>query len=542
MRYRMYPPLISAVWLILVCTIQTTMGQSPITAISASYQSQTSSINNYTALPAVGSGSFSSCTGTTYTYSFSNGTSNQYKLNSFNAGGNTWLAVPASAATVKLRRVDNAIVTGTRNMVYMETTAASATACPGSLTLSFKPPYIDTMETLLDGGMLNQGTDNIFTNAANGDGDQNNIERVDVIFTTGLNTSTPTQAGFAIFDRGNNNQHDPFRIAAITSLDGSGNPNGFGAVMTCTAGNGSNNGSWGHPTIAAGNKQFAAYVLRKDAAEPRLRVSSDVNQEIGGVFYSFSDLGITSGQSLYGYALLGPDGIASPTTAQLLNLNNSSVYPLSTTEAEGGGLDLVAVNSVFATGSYVVLPIAVNSFTGDAQNGQAILKWQITNPVAGETVVLQRSSDGTNFQPIYTDKLYTINSSAVPVDGSYLDGGMPAAGLSYYRLGVSTPGGQVIYSPTLALHTNITATGVPWKVFPTIVEKGQSLTLQGLTDGYYSVSFYDVSGRRQKTAAFVQNGQARIGLPEMEMPAGIYWLNLSTAGKPLTGNQKIFVR
>lgn len=540
MRYRPYPPLISAVWLVLVCTIHTTMGQSPITAISASYQSQTSSVNNYTALPA-SPGSFSGCSGTTYTYTFSNGTSNQYKLNNFYAAGNTYVPAPASAV-VKLRRVDNTHVTGNRSIVYMETTAASAAACPGSLTLSFKPPYIDTMEVLLDGGALNEGTDNVFTNASNNDGNNNNIERVDVIFASGLSTTSPTQAGFAIFDRGNNNEHDPFKIVAITSLDASGNPSGFGAVKICTGGNGSNNGNWGHPATTAGNKQFATYVLRKDATEPRLRVSSNVNQEIGGVFYSFADLGITAGQTVYGYALLGPDGLTTPSSAQLLNLNSGAVYPLSTTEAAGGGLDLVAVNSVFEASSNVILPLTVSSFTGDVQNGQAILKWQIAGNTAGETIALQRSPNGTNFQTIYTDRPNTDISSSAPVDGSYSDAGMPAAGINYYRLEITTPAGQVVYSPTLALHPNSATVSVPWKAFPTIVENGQSITLQGLTDGYYNVSFYDVSGSCRKTTAFVQGGQAQISLPGIAMPTGIYWLNLSSAGRPLAGNQKIFVR
>ncbi|WP_431216687.1 hypothetical protein ACQ86N_20205 [Puia sp. P3] len=281
---------------------------------------------------------------------------------------------PDRRRKVRLRRVDNAAVTGSRNIVYMETTALSAIACPLGIPLAFKPSYVDSMELLLAGGAINQGTDNLFTNASNGDGNNNNIERVDVIFSGGLSTSSPPQAGFAIFDRGANNQHDPFRIVAITSLDANGDPDGFGAVKTCTGGNGSNNGSWGHPSTAQGNKQFACYVLRKDVADLRLRASSNVNQEIGGVFYTFADLGISAGQPLYGYALLGPDGTASPTTAQLLNLGNSSVYPTTTTEAAGGGLDLVAVNSVFATGGYVVLPVNIIAFTGQVQDGQASLQ------------------------------------------------------------------------------------------------------------------------------------------------------------------------
>jgi hypothetical protein len=41
---------------------------------------------------------------------------------------------------------------------------------------------------------------------------------------------------------------------------------------------------------------------------------------------------------------------ANPTSAQLLNLNDAAVYPTGTTEAQGGGLDLISVNTFSATG------------------------------------------------------------------------------------------------------------------------------------------------------------------------------------------------
>jgi len=376
--------------------------QSPITSFSAGYEINASSVNSYTARPAAGSSAFGSCSAISYTYTFSNGASNQYKLNSFNANGSAYLVAPAASSIVKLRRVNNTQVTGTRNIIYMETTASSATGCPSPAALNFKPPYIDTMENLLAAGMLNQGTDNIFTNTGNGDGNNNNIERVDVIFPGGLNTASPTQAGFAILDRGGNNQHDPFRIVAITSLDAQGNPNGFGSLKTCIGGNGSNNGNWGHPTTANGNKQLACFVMRKDAGDPYLRASSNVNQELGGVFYSFADLGIASGQSLYGYALLAPDGITSPTNAQLLDLSNTSVYPTTTTESTGG-LDLVAVNTVFQTGSYVVLELPPAKPAQQPDDPAPITKWRIfpTAPHQGQLLTLQAPHDGGYSLSIY---------------------------------------------------------------------------------------------------------------------------------------------
>ncbi|HWK04868.1 MAG TPA: hypothetical protein VNS58_14605 [Puia sp.] len=517
-------------------------GQSPVTSFSASYVTTGSSVSSYTALPA-SPGSFGGCSPTSYLYTFSNGLSNQYKLNSFNANGSTYFVAPAASATVKLRRVNNSNATGNRSIVYMESTAPSASACPSPATLNFKPPYLDVMETVLNVGMLNQGTDNIFTNAGNGDGNNNNIERVDVIFSSGLNTASPPEAGFAIFDRGNNYQHDPFKIAAITSLDANGDPASFGPVRTCTSGNGSNNnGSWGHPSAANGNLSFSIYVLRKDASAPRLQVSSNLNQEIGGVFYTFADLGITAGQALYGYALLAADGTASPSSAQLLNLNNTAVYPTGTTEAQGG-LDLVAVNTVFSTGSYIVLPVQIASFTGSMQQDATgapagrQLQWELGNVEGDEQVCLERSADGVAFSTVYST---TISSAAPSLSMKYTDMSGISGSVFYYRLKVTIPSGSSQYSNTLALHGDGADAG--WKIYPTVAERSQRLKLQGIRDGDYTVVFYDYGGGSRKVPVHVLNQEAWIDPPSGGLVPGIYWLQLSGNGQAIAGGAKVFVR
>lgn len=524
-------------------------GQSPITSFSASYVTTLSTLDSYTALPA-SQGTFSGCSSTTYQYTFSNGISNQYKLNSFNANGLSYLVAPAAAATVKLRRVDNTNATGNRTIVYMETALSSATACITPAILSFKPPYLDAMETVLNAGMLNQGTDNIFTNAGNGDGNNNNVERVDILFPSGLNTANPSQAGFAIFDRGNNYQHDPFRIVAITSVDANGDPASFGAVKVCSGGNGSsNNGSWGHPSTGNGNMQFAAYVMRKDAAETRLRVSSNVNQQVGGVFYTFADLGITAGQPLYGYALLAADGTANPSSAQLLNLSNTTVYPTGTTESQGG-LDLVAVNTVFATGSYIVLPLQIGAFSGSMQqDGSRLLEWTLANADGQHAVSLERSGDGLLFTAIYSSNI-SDNPAAPPANYAYTDRDLIGADVYYYRLKITDASGVAQYSRTLTLHgagdntpagAGITA---KWKVYPTIAGSSQQLKVEGIPDGYYTAVFYAMGGASRKSSFHALNKTAWIDQPPGGLPAGIYWLRFVGANdEPTSGNGiKLLIR
>jgi hypothetical protein len=385
------------------------------------------------------------------------------------------------------------------------------------------------MENFLNNNYINQGTDNIFTNAGNGDGNNNNIERVDILFPAGLSSANSTEAGFAIFDRGNNNSHDGFRIAAITSLDANGDPASFGPVKTSVRGNGSNNGSWGHPSIANGNKSMSFYVMRKEGNETRLRASAAVlNQEIGGVFFSFSDLGVTAGQKIYGYAVLSTDGIANPTSAQLLNINNTSVYPTNTTES-AGGLDMMAVNAVFSSGGN---PLIVREalLQGAIRNNKIILNWQVLNLLAGTTIDLERSETGGNYSLVFP-----VPVQDMAARGSYTQ---TVTTTYFYRLKIQPAGGLPYYS-------NVVKAGPRQKtlsVYPNLVKENEPIVVEGFPDGLYKVTFATVEGKTYSEELQVQGGRALLPHPSPAHLKGVVWLNFTDSkGHTHPGGKLVFL-
>ncbi|MGZ3887219.1 MAG: hypothetical protein ACXVBT_01340 [Flavisolibacter sp.] len=480
------------------CLSAPLLAQSPILSFSSGYIATTSPVTGYNSKPAANSSSFNNCAASNFTYTFNKGTDNALKLLSIVTNGKNYFIANTSNAKVALRRVNNSNVNGNRTVVSFESILVSTAACPGSGRLDIRLPYQDTMEKFLNNNFINQGTDNIFTNAGNGDGNNNNIERVDIIFPSGLVSANPSDAGFAIFDRGTNNSHDGFRIAAITSLDANGDPALFGAVKSCAKGNGSNNGNWGHPSTANGNRSLATYVLRKDAGETRLSVSAAIsNQEIGGVFFSFTDLGIAPNQKIYGYAVLATDGIANPSSSQLLNINDGAVYPTDTKEV-AGGLDMMAVNAIFSTGG---TPLARQLLlNGKEENNQAILSWQLDPIEPGAVVELERSEDGRAFFLVPTPvKLSDKGSHTEPL----------AAKTYFYRLRKGRPGGSYEFSNVVALK------GEPptISVAPTITGSRQSVKVLGLPDGNYRAFLLTLEGRQYPVTMLVQNGSAALQLP-----------------------------
>src|SRR5689334_24595093 len=104
--------------------------QSPIVALTSGYLSGNTGVAPYTATPAPNSGTFSGCPNTNYNYSYSNGTSNILKLTGITTNGKSY-SLANRPAVLKLRRVNNAGVTGQRSIVWLESTVAP-TACPFS--------------------------------------------------------------------------------------------------------------------------------------------------------------------------------------------------------------------------------------------------------------------------------------------------------------------------------------------------------------------------------------------------------------------------
>ena len=213
-----------------------------------------------------------------------------------------------------------------RESIFMERTRYDGAAKTLDLAPT-APPASGAMEAVLLSRIVNRGVNNIFVNRG---GDDNNIERVDFVFLNGLTLSAEqlNAFGFLITERGGNNG---FQIAAITGIDGGGNPTAFGALAAVAA------SSWSDSDVS-----IATTTLLKGAADAELRPAENIeSQALSGVYVSAASLGVTAGSTFYGYAIFPSDVSAS---SDLVGLTD---VPLNTTNAAGGGLDLLAGGTVF---------------------------------------------------------------------------------------------------------------------------------------------------------------------------------------------------
>jgi hypothetical protein len=264
---------------------------------------------------AVVAGSPSSAEG----YTFNN---NQLQVTSFGTATSTY-AVTSGADNVFIRR--NAVNNNQSSVWY--TSSGVGTDLSGM--------HYNDYGQMLKSNNLYGGSDNTFANGTvNTSG---NIERIDFTWNSGL---TVTNAfAFAVFDRGAVSVHDSFAIAAVTAIDASGNPTAFGALLKVAAGWGATN------PLADFNYRFFRYA-NGDNLTATTDSTATATQGIGGVVITAADLGLTLGQTIYGYALMAQDVTATNST-ELLDWTNSTFYPTTTDgNTGGGGIDLAAINGL----------------------------------------------------------------------------------------------------------------------------------------------------------------------------------------------------
>lgn len=322
-------------------------GQTAIVNVSKASVTSSTSLS-YSAAGA----SESSFSNKSFDYSFGSATqsgNNTKTLVDFTIGSDIYTYAQNGNSTVKIRRVDNAVVQGSRTLLWVEQ-LASAT----STQVAVINPYNDNMELAFASNSLNQGTDNLFSNQGDGNGNNNNIERLDVVFQGGLISDANTKVGFAMFERGVDNAHDPFVIAAITGVDVDGNPTSFGNPIRV------NTGDYGNLPSSSANY----YVVRRDISkEANLKMSTSGTQSIGGVFLSLSDLGIASTVKIYGYSIFAADLPLNAKAVDLVNYNNSTFFPTNTNSSTGGGIDLIALTGVLSIKNTVILPPTAENIT-----------------------------------------------------------------------------------------------------------------------------------------------------------------------------------
>ncbi|MEM6884267.1 MAG: hypothetical protein AAF571_04490 [Verrucomicrobiota bacterium] len=216
-----------------------------------------------------------------------------------------------------------------------------------------------TMEEAYNSRNLAVGVENMFSNSGSTD---KNVERVDYIYSGGITARAAEgqdtdEYGFAFFERDANNN---FGIAAITGIDGDNNVTSFGDLIMFGENDvtgGDTDLNWGPDNLGGSltnNGNFA--ILNGDTSDTSFDdfsfASTGTGQDIGGVFITFEELGLSQDQTIFGYAIFAGDqddknGGNAPSGATINDFDNDSVYEQSSAAGIDTGGDLYGGGVIF---------------------------------------------------------------------------------------------------------------------------------------------------------------------------------------------------
>ncbi len=341
------------------------------------------------------------------------------KVVGFSTAGANYDYDNAAQGQVKLRRKNNAAVTGDYSLVFAEGYSA------GSLN-SMSTPMPANMETYMEGNIYNRGGENMFDNTGN---NKNNIERLDWITTNGVTAIDNNKVGFVVIQKGNEGDYNPVNIAAITAVDANGNPTAYGPLKRL------NDNEWENIF----NSSFSNRVNRAQAGNQLLGSGGGTHSR-AGMFVTLNQLGVGNNVTIYGYSLFAEDLPTNAAPQAMIQVADNSSFP--PTSCCYCGFDFVAVTGLFRESNS--LPLAIHSFVGEKIDGNSNKVNFTTNNYFNELekLELMKSSDGNT---------YTSCATFTPsLLSAYTFTDIKLNGLTtYYRIKLVKKNGGVVISNTL---------------------------------------------------------------------------------------------
>lgn len=297
-------------------------------------------------------------------YEFNVGNQNSILLNGFTTTANETFDVLATDLNVTTRRSDP-----TDNFNSMTYGYSGTTNNGGQTVYNMIGNRTFTPDEAFGGRDLSDGVENVFQNTGSL---AKTIERIDYVYVPGFqanNTAQLNGAGFSFFERDANNR---FATAAITGVDVNGDPTSFGNIVSFGAGTSN--------PFAGTVTNYGAYTGNWNSLTVKgdLDVSGDYSfhfansQDVGGVYLSFGDLGITTGQTIYGYALFADDNGSGPAPVDVAN----SWYNKNTSNSAVAGGDLYLGGVLYKDTS-----VSFNNVVNDGR-----LYWDLNDDTPGSGI------------------------------------------------------------------------------------------------------------------------------------------------------------
>ncbi|MEP7230414.1 MAG: T9SS type A sorting domain-containing protein, partial [Ginsengibacter sp.] len=156
------------------------------------------------------------------------------------------------------------------------------------------------------------------------------------------------------------------------------------------------------------------------------------------------------------------------------------------------------------------------------------VEWSVTNDGSIKTYLVERSGNGTTFDPIGNVNALFNGGAA----SSYkLKDARPLTGINFYRIRALHDDGKIEYSAIVKIHLNKGFEGI--SVYPNpIIKNGLfNLQIQNLPKGHYSLTIYNVQGQRLREQEINHIGGSSVQQISLKgIAGGIYSIELLNNG------------
>jgi hypothetical protein len=190
--------------------------------------------------------------------------------------------------------------------------------------------------------------------------------------------------------------------------------------------------------------------------------------------------------------------------------------------------DYVYSNTIMS----VIIPLTMGEFTGNLCNNAVQLQWQTYSESGFRHFEVERSTDGTNFNPVQTIS-GTGNSNTVHTY-SYTDTRLPASGeLLYYRLKIIDWNGSYEYSKVIRVKTSGFVTSI-MNVYPTVIHRGEPVQVEmnSSSSQPVNIAVYGMNGEKiGQQVQMLAKGRNSFSIRNIvPLSSGILLVRITTAG------------
>jgi hypothetical protein len=162
------------------------------------------------------------------------------------------------------------------------------------------------------------------------------------------------------------------------------------------------------------------------------------------------------------------------------------------------------------------LPVTLKQFSGALQSNNAVLQWQTATEINSQYFVIQHSNDGINFTSVGT---VAANGNSTKINSYSYTHSNVKSGKHYYRLAQYDLDGNVSYSQTIVLSSNLNSL---LELYPNPATSVIKLaTSTSLAEASYTIT--SLIGQTIKKG-IINNQQIKVE----ELSPGLYWLTIKT--------------